>query len=136
MPNRPQRGPHVNSSQNWLQSPFPNLDALAAMSPGSTMSSFCLSTPGRFSPGRPPYNRNTTPGINYRMSPDTPFTAPLSKDLVDELTSPLFSPMLFSPYDSSVSRHRKGASKLSLVQDFHDVKPPDSQQPDFFSSLL
>lgn len=138
------RGQPGSGSQHWLQSPFQNLEALANMSPGSNMSisSFCFSSPGRFSPGRAPYTGTATPGINYRMSPETPLTNAMAKELVDELASPLFSPVLFSPYDTSASasRHnqRKGSaghSKMSLVQDFHDVKHSESAHPDIFSSL-
>lgn len=131
-----------SGSQHWLQSPFQNLEAFANMSPGSnmSMSSFCFSSPGRFSPGRPPFTGSTIPGINYRMSPDTPLISTMAKDLVDEIASPLFSPVLFSPYDASVSRqgHRKGSavnSKMSLVQDFHDAKHTESPHPDIFSAL-
>jgi hypothetical protein len=113
--------------------------------PGSnmSMSSFCFSSPGRFSPGRPQYANTATSNISqYRMSPDTPLTSALTKDLVDDLASPLFSPVLFSPYDASINRsgQRRGNgsanSKLSLVQDFHDIKQhSDAPHPDIFSSL-
>lgn len=137
----PSRRSQPGSGSHWLQSPFQNLEAFAGMSPASnmSMSSFCFSSPGRFSPGRPPYTGTATPGINYRMSPETPLTSAMTKELVDELASPLFSPVLFSPYDASMSRHgqRKasGNSKLSLVQDFHDLKHADSPHPDIFTSL-
>jgi hypothetical protein len=146
-----------SGSQHWMQSPFQNLEGLGNLSPGSCMSvsSFCFSSPGRFSPGRPAYTGTLpgtipTPGIgSYRMSPDTPLTTALTKELVDELASPLFSPVLFSPYDTScVSRFgnqrprgssgSNGNSKMSLVHDFHDVKhdhADSSPHPDIFSSL-
>lgn len=129
------------SSSHWLQSPFQNLEALANMSPDSnlSMSSFCFSSPGRFSPGHVPYVSTATPGINYRMSPETPFTSGMAKELGDELASPLFSPVLFSPYEASArhghSKIGSANSKLSLVHDFHDVKHSDSPHPDIFSSL-
>ena len=108
-------------SNQWMTSPFYHLDVYG--SPGNSMSSFCLSSPGRFSPPRSTYG--ITPGSNahlqFRMSPETPLLVP--KGVVEDLVnSPLFSPGLFSPFDSVSSRNPKLGNKLSLEQDFLDVK--------------
>jgi hypothetical protein len=108
--------PHSNSLQ-WASSPFCHLDVL---SPGSTMSSFGLPSPDRY-----PFVGDLLGGRD--MSPGTPLTMTRPGATEDFPASPMFSPSLFSPYDTAVPRHRTPGetTKLSLEQDFHNSKMED-----------
>lgn len=105
--------PHSNSLQ-WAASPFSHLDVL---SPGSTMSSFGLSSPDRY-----PFAGDLLNGRD--MSPGTPLTMTRPGATEDFPASPMFSPSLFSPYDTAVPRHRNpgDGTKMSLENDFHNSK--------------